>query len=111
MLLREEPDVRLVHELDVVWQSVDSDPIDGLPGLVYLPEFFDFELVIPNRLVAGHAQADRRYGGGGALSYVPVAEGAVKAKLLNVNWMRECDGLIGSLVKSEHGQRQTKPRG
>ena len=72
----EEPDVRLVHELDVVWDPVDSHPVDGPARLERGPQLVNLCVVVTYGLVAGHAQAHGRNRGRGPYGDVPVAKRA-----------------------------------
>lgn len=106
---REITDVWLVYKADVVGNAVDANPVDRLVVSVEVAKLLDLGQVVPDGLVARHAEADRRDSGGGALGYVPVAEGTVEPDVDDVHGVREGDGLGGAVVEAKYGQRPAEP--
>ena len=109
---REVPEVRLVNEVDVVRHPVDAHPVDGAPSGVEAAELLDLRDATADRLVAGHAKTNCRYGGRGPDRDVPVTERAVEPNLLNVNGMRKGYRLVRGASDphdAENSQWQAEP--
>ena len=107
--LREEPDVRLMNELDVVGDAVDSDPVDGLVGLVKSTKLFNLRLAVAHGGVTGHAEAHGRNRRCRPCGDVSVAEGAVQSEVVHVNSVWKGYRLIGTLAESENAKGETEP--
>ena len=77
ILCRKEPYVGLVDEVHVVRDPVHARPVDRQTCRGDFAQFLYLEVVIANRCVACHAQADGRDRGGGAVIHIAVTKCAV----------------------------------
>ena len=109
VLLREVPDVRLVHEVYVIGYAMHPHPVNRDPARVEVPQLLDLRLVVTHGQVTTHAETDRRDRSRGALGHVPVTEGAIEAEVLHVSRMGERYRLVGTVVYAKSIKRQSEP--
>ena len=109
ILLREVTNMRLMHEVHMIGNTVDANPIDGNSLRVEVAELLDLRQVVPHGLVATHAKPNCRYRRCRSLVHVPVAERTVEANVLDMLRMRKRYRLLRPVVKAKGIQRQPEP--
>jgi hypothetical protein len=93
-------------EIDEVWEVVDLDPPDRPLLLHRLLQFFDFDGLLLEQVVAVHANAGRRNARMSAGSRREMAVQTRHLVIAGMDPMRKCDGLIGRVALMDSDARQ-----
>jgi hypothetical protein len=96
-----------VVEINVVWQIIDSVPLDRLTSAKTFSDGFEYGALIPDLTMTGHTGLRRRNIGEGGFLYGHMTVAAVDAIVAHVMFVAERDRLLDGIIDPD-GKRRTK---